>query len=71
MQIAQDIAALRSLAGLTQQQIADAIGCSQGHVSHLQNNPAKKPRTSAAVVAGITKLKRKYAKKLAAAPQAS
>jgi transcriptional regulator with XRE-family HTH domain len=71
MQIAEDIRALRTIAGLTQQQIADAIGCTQPHVSHLENHTATKPRTSAAVVAGITKLKRKYAKKLAAATQAS
>ncbi|KVN83473.1 helix-turn-helix domain-containing protein [Burkholderia ubonensis] len=65
MQISADIRALREKAGLTQKQIGDAIGRTQAHVSHMENHPAKKPRTSAEVVEGIKRLKRKYAKKLA------
>lgn len=65
MQISEDIRALRLKVGLTQKQIGEAIGRTQAHVSHLENHTAANPRVSADVVAGIRKLKRKYAKKLA------
>jgi transcriptional regulator with XRE-family HTH domain len=66
MQIAEEIRALRQKAGLTQKEIAAAINRSQAHVSHLENHPANNPRPSADIVAGITKLKRRYARRLAA-----
>lgn len=65
MQIAEDIRALRTKAGLTQQQIARAIGRTQAHVSHLENHPAKNPRVTAEVADGIKRLKDEHADKLA------
>jgi transcriptional regulator with XRE-family HTH domain len=65
MQISSAIRALRVKAGLTQKQIGEAIGRTQATVSHLENHPAKNPRVSAEVAAGIKRLTRKHAKKLA------
>ncbi len=63
---AQVIRALREKAGLTQQAIADELGCSQPHVHYLESRDVKSPRTSAAIAEGLKKLREKYATQLAA-----
>lgn len=66
MQASQTIRALRTKAGLTQQAIADALGCSQPHVHYLETVAVKNPRTSARIADGLKKLCRKHAAKLSA-----
>lgn len=44
--------------GLTQRDIAEALGCSQAHVSDMANGKAGMKRPSAKIVEGIERLKR-------------
>lgn len=66
MDISQTIKALRKKAKLTQQQIAEEIGCSQPNVSYLEKTPASRARPSNRVVEGLKKLAEKHSQSLAA-----
>lgn len=44
--------------GLTQRDVADALGCSQAHVSDMANGKAGLLRPSAKIVSGIERLLR-------------
>lgn len=44
--------------GLTQRDIADALGCSQAHVSDMANGKAGLKRPSVKIAEGIERLKR-------------
>lgn len=68
MKIKQALTALTTQAGLTQTEIANAVGCSQENIFYHMNNTAKKPRPSVDFVDGLKKLCRKHAKALAKAP---
>ena len=66
MQVDVELKALQEKAGLTQEQIAQAIGRTQSSVSYMMKRRAKNPRTPADVVDGINALKAKHAAALAA-----
>jgi transcriptional regulator with XRE-family HTH domain len=64
MQVSESIRALRTKAGLTQQSIAEALGCTQPHVHYLETAEVKNPRPSKRIADGIKRLCKKHARAL-------
>lgn len=58
-------------AGMTQDEIAKELGCSQATVNYHMHSEAKNPRPTAAILSGVLALTKKNRKKLVAAAAAA